>query len=474
MLKTRQSELQQSSQNYTRADYAQHIKIINKHGVIVPFTPNHVQADYLAKRGKRNLILKARQLGMSAGIQYDMALEAMSQTSLQVTLAHDDTTTAILRRLSRRFYDSIPDAMKPKRNLDNATTTVFGHNGSTVTISTAGNVNKGIGGTYTRVHGSEVAKWKDTDAIFSGLLQGVPPDGQIDLESTAWGAQGWFYDRCLRAIDGDNEWTFHFYEWWWADEYQLPLDPDELHSFKLEDDEQLLVTQHGLTLEQIKWRRAKQRELPLTFFQEFPESPMQAFILSGQSVFGDVSKALYTPDETTPMKPIEKHRYVAGIDWGLDPDYTAISIIDSETDTEVYLARHNARTHATWEAMRSELIDACIHWNVETIQAEKNSMGGVNIESLKTECWAKAYHPNIRAVPTDNKKKTKWVSNFYKGIHEGGLQLLNKDYATRELHAFTQSQTDLGEYRYKASGTEHDDTVMARLLAWDAVNNLIG
>lgn len=465
------------SASHTRADYAQHIKIISKAGEVVPFVPNRVQAHYLAHRGKKNLNLKPRQVGMSSGIVWKNTLDAMEFTCHQAVLAHDSITTDKLRTLSQFYYYSLPDHMRPKRSRDNATKTTYEHTHSEVTIVTAGSFNIGRGGTYHRVHGSEVAFWKDASAIISGLLQGLTPDGQVDFESTANGAQGYFYEQCMKAMDGDPDWAFHFYPWYWTPEYALALNEDELHHYPLEEDEQQLVTEHGLTLAQIKWRRSKQRELPFTFAQEFPETPEVAFILSGESVFGNFRHALYTPDPDSKPKPIEGHRYVAGIDWGQDPDYTVISIMDGTDDTEVYLARLN---RDKWKPMRAELIEACIYWNVETIEAEKNSMGSVNIEDLKQECWDKGYNPNIRAITTTNKDKRKWVANLYKGIHEDGLQLLDPvdkhgvHYATRELSAFTQTQTDLGEYRYSASGTEHDDTVMARLLAYNAVNKLIG
>ncbi len=465
---------------YTRDDYAKHIQILNKHGEIVPFTPNRIQADYLQKRGRRNLDLKSRQVGMSSVIVWDNTLEAMTTTSHQAVLAHDSVTTDKLRTLARFYYDSLPKHMQPKRTRDNATTTKYGHTHSEVTIVTAGSMNIGRGGTYHRVHGSEVAFWKNADAIISGLLQGLTPNGLIDFESTANGAQGWFYEQCMKAMDGDADWTFHFHPWFHADEYALPLTDDERHEFKLADtakapalSELQLVNDYGLTLEQINWRRAKMRELPLTFMQEYPETPNQAFIMSGVSVFGDVTSAIKAS-----MSPeyVDRHRYVAGVDWGQDNDYTAISIIESNTNTEVYINRWN---HMPWEDMRAKIIDACIKWRVEVLQPEKNS-ASTNVESLRKEFAQKDYGITIRPMVTTNDRKSKWVGNFYKAIHEYGLQLQNPKnaqdiaYATQELQAFTQKQTKLGAYTYEASDGAHDDTVIARLLAWDAVNKLIG
>lgn len=44
-------------------------KIKNKDGKIIPFTPNKYQLHWLDNKHKKNIILKARQLGFSTMIQ---------------------------------------------------------------------------------------------------------------------------------------------------------------------------------------------------------------------------------------------------------------------------------------------------------------------------------------------------------------------------------------------------------------------
>lgn len=454
-----------SKRSFTRDNYTKHLLVLNKAGKLVPFRPLKAQSHFRNNKAKRNLILKSRQVGMSTEVQVDMFLEAITDTTRQAVLAHDSETTALLRRMTKRFWQHLPDNIRPDRSLDSATTTVYAHTGSEVTIATAGSLNIGRGGTFNHVHGTECAFWKDASAILSGLLQGVPHDGQVDLESTANGARGWFYEKCMEVLDGSKEYTFNFYPWWWDNDYTLPLDPEE--EFVMTEEEVLLSVEHGLLPEQINWRRMKQRELPLMFAQEYPEDVYSAFIHSGNSVFGDVTNCLTAPLDA---EPIEGHRYVAGSDWGQANDYSGISIIDATDDVEVHLDRFNKMS---WDDMQWRMVNACIKWGVETYQPERNSIGRVNIEGLVDKFESKSYSLNIRPIETTNRKKQKWVSNFYNGIHNEGLRLLPLDYATIELRTFTQKQTTQGAYVYEAAGSGHDDTVIMRLLSWDAACRMV-
>lgn len=84
-------------------------------------------------------------------------------------------------------------------------------NGSKLIGETAKDVLAGVGGTHQVVHGFEVARWAkhgvaNSAEVLANILKGVPllPDTMVILESTAEGATGDFYDRFVRAIDGDD------------------------------------------------------------------------------------------------------------------------------------------------------------------------------------------------------------------------------------------------------------------------------
>jgi hypothetical protein len=92
---------------------------------------NRVQRHYVAHRTNRDLVLKARQRGLSTVIQSLIFQQATTKTITSLTLAHDDDSTQALRRISERFYDEFPAPFpKPLRDLSNATITTYPDTGS--------------------------------------------------------------------------------------------------------------------------------------------------------------------------------------------------------------------------------------------------------------------------------------------------------------------------------------------------------
>lgn len=443
----------------SREVYEQHLTILDKRNQLVPFVPNRAQRHFIKSRTGRDLILKARQLGLSTAIQADYFVTGITETALIATLAHDDTTTQKLRRMAKRFYDGLPADLCPQRGLDNATTTTYPDTGSEVTIVTAGSPAAGRGGTYSHVHGSEVAFWKDAEGIMAGILQGVPTDGQIVLESTPNGAQGWFYERCMEALDGNSDWTLHFYPWWWDDGYQLPI----AAPLTLTDEEQQLVTAHNLSHEQIAWRRSKQRELGRLFLQEYPEDPRSCFLLSGVGYFGDIDHVFTAPTNAAPTR---QHRYVAGLDFAQTVDYTVLSVLDATDMSQVDLLRVN---QLPWAEMRRQVVEACRKWSIAVLVAERNSMGSTNIEALVSELKAAKVETRVLAFDTSNTTKARIIGALHTALHERELKLLPHPAQRRELQAFTSKQTLTGLWQFAAPDGEHDDTVMALALGLDAI-----
>lgn len=447
--------------NAGEVDYWPLLRIQDKRDNLIPLRLNRVQKHLLANLTGRDLVLKARQMGLSTAIQADQFVTAITRRTRSATLAHDDAGTALLRRMAERFWANLPDDKRPPRGLDNATTTTYPQTGSEVFIATAGSKNKGRAGTYTRVHGSEVAFWPDAAATMAGLMQGVPDTGQVVLESTPNGAQGWFYERCMEALDGNGVWTLHFFPWWWDDGYRLPLEAGETLDY--DGDELRLVQEHGLTPEQIKWRRAKQAELKHLFIQEYPEDPRSCFLLSGIGYFGDLTGVFTAPWGAVPQAG---HRIVGGLDFAQTSDYTVCSLIDATTLQQVALLRLNK---LPWAEMRRQVVALCKQWDVSTLTAETNSMGSTNIEELRRELAQAQCKTQIIPFTTTNISKAQVMGGLHSALHEGGLKLLDHADQRRELLAFQSKQTLTGLWQFSAPEGEHDDTVIALALAWDGV-----
>ena len=77
----------------------------------------------------------------------------------------------------------------------------------------------------------------------------MPRDGELVLESTANGADGCFFEEWRHAeLSGMVR---HFFPWWWEPEYEAGA----VAEGALTEEEQRLRAEHGLTLEQIGFRR---------------------------------------------------------------------------------------------------------------------------------------------------------------------------------------------------------------------------
>ena len=264
----------------------------------------------------------------------------------------------------------------------------------------------------------------------------------------------------MQALDDPEKslWKLHFYAWWWAEEYCIALEPGEVLDYT--DDERMLVRKPGLTPEQIKWRRYKQLELGDLFLQEYPEDPDSCFLVSGRGVFHFTPTLFY---DTPPTEPEDGHEYVLAADWGQHPDSTAASVMDSTTYREVALLRTGKRDY---DVMVNEVADLGAHWQVKHVIPEFNSIGRVTakmlVEALRERMGDNM--PNVRPFDMTNKRKDDLVKLFQQGIKDG-LKLLDNTVATHELRIFQARQTSTGLWTYSHPDGEHDDTVIARLLA---------
>ncbi len=415
------------------------LRILDKDKNLVPFVWNKAQAHFHANRTGRDLILKARQLGFSTYIQGEQFRRTVTSTQTTITLAHDAETTQKLRRMADRFYEHCKFGnIQPQRKYANATLATYPEFDSTATIATAGNVETGRGDTYTEMHGSEVAFWKDAERIVAGAMQGGNPN--VTLESTPNGAQGFFYEKCMEALSGGGVWKLHFYPWWWDDAYRVQgeIVPTE--------EESALIAKHGLDHSQILWRRGKIAELGRLFPQEYPEDVVSCFLTSGNSYFGDLSGVFTAPLNT---EYIEGHEYIAGLDFG-QTDFTAMPVFDKTTRTQVDLLHINK---TEWAEQRRRIKQIYDKWHLSSVLAEKNSIGAVNIEALR--------EIGVYAMPfeTTNESKAAIMSNMHELLHNG-WKLLDIPEQKHEFNTFVSSQLPSGAWRLAAEGDGHDDIVI--------------
>jgi hypothetical protein len=185
---------------------------------------------------------------------------------------------------------------------------------------------------------------------------------------------------------------------------------------------------------------------------------MAEYILEGGAVFVNVKAVADAP---MGAKPQPNGRYVAGIDWGRDEDYTVIAVLDRDSGAMVELKRWRG---IPWKLIQQYVADVADKWNGAKVLAEENSMGGVNIEALRD------LDVNVRPFQTTAKSKPMLIDGLALAIERGSIRLLNDPVLIGELSAFSMTRSASGNYRYGAPEGRHDDTVIATALAWHAAN----
>lgn len=446
-----------------RKGLASNLYILDSKKQKVNLRYNLIQRELKANLTGRDLVLKFRQPGISTFAQAELFLAATMGAASTLSLGYDDKNTNKLRRISEFFYDNLPDSFvlngktfsKPKRKYASTWLVSYPDTMSEMISITAGSTRAGRGDTFTHIHGSEVAFWKDAETLITGFLEAGDP--QVILESTPNGAQGYFYELCMDALDGKSNWTLHFYEWWKGAKNAIPLEKGE-DLAPYNDDELRLIVELNLTPEQIKFRRQKIRDLKHQFPQEYPEDVRECFLLSGIGYFGTLLGVFRAPmygvfDGT--------HRHVAGLDWAQARDYTVLSVWDVTARQQVDMLRIN---RLSWGDMRRRIAEMCKKWNVRVLTVENNAESA-NIEELRALLDADPlYKPTLLEFNTTNASKAAALAEMHEAINEGGWTLQAIPEQKREFLAFQAIKSGNG-WKYSAPAPEHDDTIIANMLA---------
>lgn len=197
------------------------------------------------------------------------------------------------------------------------------------------------------------------------------------------------------------------------------------------------------------------REMP---DQAFRQEYLAEFISSDGVVFRGVD-AVLTATATTPQEHA-RHHVVAGVDWGKSHDFTAMSIFCVDCKCELYLDRFN---QVGWDFQRGRIHANAEKWGVSELLIENNSIGDPNIAELR-----KVLPENILTISKNMNAKTKpkWVQDLAIAVeHRRGRWLPHRQ-GRFELVSYQANTLASGYTRYEAPEGGFDDTVIARMLAW--------
>ena len=246
--------------------------------------------------------------------------------------------------------------------------------------------------------------------------------GSAMMLSTPFG-RNWFYELFSRgrAPEFKGEWrSFQF-----STDTNPNIPPAELESIRRSSSERI-------------WRAE--------FLADFLDD-------SGQ-VFRGIRAAV---DAEKYGAPRPGHEYVAGVDWGRDPDFTVIAVIDATDRRMSALDRFN---QVGWSLQRARLGAVAERWQPRQIWAEANSIGDPNVEALRQDGLP------MRRFVTTSKSKSPLIESLALAIERGFLTLLDHPILLAELASYRLDRLPGGGYRYGAPADMHDDTVMATALAW--------
>jgi hypothetical protein len=294
-------------------------QIINKDGEDVPFLLNHSQSLLDTHLTGRDIVPKARQLGISQYFLARYLARCLSHRNTRaVVISHDREATE--RALGRVHY-MLDNLRGPKAvtSINSKSEITFPKTNSTFFIGTAGARKFGRGDTITNLHCSEAAFWDDPKSLTSGLFQAVPLNGEIAIESTGNGTGNWYHRQCMRAYEGKSRYRMHFFSWLDDPAYVIHMSAEEQVRFlasMTDEFEERELYERGVSLERLAFRREKLNELDLDlrlWKQEYPETLDECFQNSGYSFFSVI-----------PYKVTNEWRHMQEVDrnlWALEEDY---------------------------------------------------------------------------------------------------------------------------------------------------------
>lgn len=311
-------------------------RILDKSGFDIPFSPNWAQRRFYESMWYCNIILKARQLGFTTFICLlflDMCL--FNQNIQAGIIAHKKEDAEDFFHNKIKFaYDRLPDFIREHvpAVTDSARMMRFG-NGSSIKVGMSMR-----SGTLNALHISEFGKLcakypEKAREIVTGSLNTVHAGQLVNIESTAEGQGGYFYDYCKVAQDklklGTKlttlDFRFHFFPWYEHPDYQIDSD-GVVVTKEAEEYFSSLKDKHDirLTPRQKAWYVKKEETQQDDMLREYPSTPEEAFMASVQGAYYEREMARVRKEKRIMRVPFEPSVVVnTGWDLGMD-DYMTI------------------------------------------------------------------------------------------------------------------------------------------------------
>lgn len=208
--------------------------IKDKSGNKIKFKPNWAQQELLTNDHPCQIVLKARQLGITTYYSLYLLDQVLwnDYESAGILAQTFDDAISIFRDRLKFAFDNLHPAIKPLFKVigDSAKELRFSH-GSTIRVGTSLR-----GSTLTLLHLSEFGKIcckypERATEIITGSLQTVSSGQKIFIESTAEGRDGYFYEMTQVAFEharsgkplGPLDYKPFFFSWWRHPDYKIEM-----------------------------------------------------------------------------------------------------------------------------------------------------------------------------------------------------------------------------------------------------------
>jgi Terminase RNaseH-like domain len=448
---------------------------------LVRLRPNRAQAEYSRRCTGRNIVLKARQLGMTTYIAARFFIHTITQPgTTAVQVAHNQESAEEIFKIVHRFRENLPEEMRRGAlvtSRSNIRQIVFPRLDSEYRVATAADANAGRGMTIHNLHCSEVARWpRDGMETLASLRAAVPEKGEIVLESTPNGAGGVFYDEWQRA--DETGYQRHFFPWWYDGDYRV--DGDAVLE-RVTTEEKELMEREGLAEAQILWRRMNRAQLRGLAAQEFAEDAVTCFRASGECVFdldaidlalGKCGEPVETGDSGRLVKwfpPQPGKQYILGVDpagGGSEGDYACIQVIERRT------AMQCAELHGHFppRELAIKAIALGSLYNDALLVVERNNHGYGVLAHLRTEGSSNVFRDGGQdGWLTSAASRPAMVENLA-AVLATAPRLFRSRRLLNECRTFVR-HPDGGS---GAAGGSHDDCVMAMAIALAARRAVVG
>jgi hypothetical protein len=455
-----------------------------REGWTAPLKANATQRSFERRRGARNIVLKARQMGITTWVAGRLFLKTITRPgTLTLEVAHTQEAAEEIFRIVHRFLGWLPEELRAgplRTSRANTRQIVFPEMDSEYRVVTAGDRNAGRGLTVQNLHCSELARWPgDAAETLAGLRAALAPGAEVILESTPKGVGGCFYDEWCKARETGT--VQHFFPWWMEASYRS----EAVDEASLTDEELALMAQHRLSRRQIGYRRRIRADFRSMAAQEYAEDAERCFLASGESVFelASVEERLKTAPEPMERRrngdlevwlpPLPGRRYLVAVDpagGGSGGDYSAMEVLELETGLQCA----EFAGHVGGLELARLAAEVGHDYNDAWIVVERNNHGNGVLAHLGNACrYEKIYCQGGRHGGEAGWLTTSLSWPAALGRFDAALVEEPERFMSRKLLGECRSFVRLPNGSSGAQAGTHDDRVMAMAIGLAAREELL-